>query len=150
MIDPTPETLSSAELQFALEKACEKLIYISETDSPVEPFIDSKIDEMSPAAVATALERKPSEKMEQLEFRAFFEKLTRDRDWHNAVHRRMTKRYAELDTLLESNLQDAKVFRFGTIYIDLFVVRQDADGNLAGARTIAVDTSLAVTVASTF
>lgn len=140
MIDPTPETLSSAELQSALEKACEKLIYISETDSPVEPFIDSKIDEISPAAVAKALERKSSETIERLELRAFFERLTRDRDWHNAAQQRMTRRFAELEKLLESSLRDAKVFRFGTIRIDIFVVGKDADGNLAGVRTMAVET----------
>jgi nuclease A inhibitor-like protein len=137
---PAGEQPSSAELQKDLEKACEKLIYISETDSPVEPFLDSAIDEIIKDTVARALGRKPAEAVEEMELRAFFEKLTRTRDWHNDAQRRLMKRFADLEKLLVENLDDPKVFRFGTIRIDIFVVGRDADGNLAGVKTVAVET----------
>lgn len=137
---PAGKQPSSAELQKNLEKACEKLIYISETDSPVEPFLDSTIDEITKDSVSKVLGRKPAEVVEEIELRTFFEKLTRDRDWHNDTQRRLTKRFADLEKLLVENLDDPKVFRFGTIRIDIFVVGRDADGNLAGVKTAAVET----------
>jgi hypothetical protein len=78
--------------------------------------------------------------VEEIELRTFFEKLTRDRDWHNGAQQRLTKRFAELEKLLTENLDDCKVFRFGTIRIDIFVVGRDGEGNLAGVRTVAVET----------
>ena len=140
MKDPTCEMLPAAELQATLEKACKKLIYISETDSPVEPFIDSEIGEVTKASVAQALNRRPSEAVEEVELRDFFEKLTRTRDWHNEAQQQLTQRFAELEKLLKANLEDAKVFRFGTIRIDIFAVGKDTDGKLAGVKTVAVET----------
>jgi hypothetical protein len=131
---------SSSELQKDLEKACEKLIYISETDSPVEPFLDSAIDEITKDSVAKALGRKPAEALEEIELHTFFEKLTRDRDWHTDAQQLLTKRFAELEKLLTENLDDCKVFRFGTIRIDILVAGRDGEGNLAGVRTVAVET----------
>lgn len=140
MHEKPPSRLSSAELQLALEKACEKLVHISETDSPVEPFVDSSIAEMSAAAVAAALGRNPGEAVERTDFGSFFEKLTRDRDWHSAAQERMKQRFAELEKLLAANLEEPAVFRFGTVRVDIFVVGRDSDGNLAGVRTMAVET----------
>jgi hypothetical protein len=42
--------------------------------------------------------------------------------------------------LLEENLADLTVFRIGSIRIDIYVVGLDADGNLAGIKTKAVET----------
>jgi hypothetical protein len=140
MNKPASKMLPAAELHALLEKACEKLIFISETDSAVEPFIDSAIDVIDTGSVARALDRKPTEAVEQLDLRTFFEKLTRPREWHNESQKRLTQRFAELEKLLEENLEDPKVFRFGTIRIDMFAVGKNSDGDLAGVKTMAVET----------
>ena len=140
MNENAPHRLSSSELREQLEEACEKLIYISETDSPVEPFQDAPIDVISKSTVAVVLGRKPIESVEQLDIRVFFEKLTRNREWHNSSQKRTTERFKQLEKLLIENLEDPGVFRFGTIRIDIFVVGKDASGKLVGVRTMAVET----------
>jgi hypothetical protein len=140
MKEDSPARLSSEALQKALAKVCEKLIYISETDSPVEPFIDSNINEISEEEVARALNRRPSEAKEQVDLNIFFEKLTRERDWHDEAHKKRAKRFADLEKILRANLDDPGVFRFGTIRIDIFAVGRDSSGKLAGVRTMAVET----------
>ncbi len=135
-----PQRLSSVELQRALEQACAKLVYVSETDSPVEPFVDSSIADVSPGSVSAGLGRNPGEAIEQVDFESFFEKLTRARDWHTAAQERSNQRFAELEKLLAANLEQPAVFRFGTVRIDIFVVGKDSGGNLAGVKTMAVET----------
>lgn len=140
MKEQTFPRLTSAELLSELEKACEKLIYISETDSPVEPFLDSQIGAVSSATVTSALQRNANEAVEEANFSVFFEKLTREREWHTPAQERMRQRFAALKDLLTENLDDPRVFRFGTIRIDIYAVGKDSEGNLAGVKTVAVET----------
>jgi hypothetical protein len=45
-----------------------------------------------------------------------------------------------LRQFLEQNLTDLKVFRIGRIRLDVYVVGLDSEGNLAGVKTVAVET----------
>jgi hypothetical protein len=74
------------------------------------------------------------------DFHEFFERLTRDRDWFGDAERARAKKFLELQKLLEENLVDLKVFRFGRIRIDIYIVGLDTDGNLSGVSTFAVET----------
>ena len=50
------------------------------------------------------------------------------------------KRFAELKAVLESQLTDLKVYRFGTISISTFIVGRTSTGELAGLLTGQVET----------
>ena len=140
MKEITTRRLSSSALQEQLEEICKNLIYISETDSPVRPFMDSKIESITSNSVARALGRVSTEPVERVDIQVFFEKLTRSREWHRATQKTTAELFGRLEKLLTENLEDASVFRFGTIRIDIFVVGKDARGNLSGVKTKAVET----------
>jgi hypothetical protein len=72
--------------------------------------------------------------------RAFFSGHTATSDPYDTQAQRIRPRYEELVLLLERRLRDVKVYRVGRTEIDCFVLGLDDHGNLAGLKTIAVET----------
>jgi hypothetical protein len=123
-----------------LEKACSGLIYISETDALIEPFVGGKVRTATRVLILKAIEKNDSEKIDEVSFEDFFERLTKSRDWHGPEEKKRTKQFAKLKDLLKDNLADLKVFRFGKVQIDIYAVGTDKEGRVAGIKTRAVET----------
>jgi hypothetical protein len=70
----------------------------------------------------------------------FFERTTKIEDWFGDEEKAIAQKFSDLQKLVESNLQNIKVFRVGEIEIDVYVVGVDADGNFAGLKTMVVET----------
>jgi hypothetical protein len=121
-------------LRAEIEKSTAGLTYISETDAAVEPYAGGKADVVEIEHITTATRH------EEMLPRDFFSRLTADRDWYGAAQKEIAKRYASLEKLLEENLRDLKVFKVGRIQIDIYVVGLDADNDLIGIKTKAVET----------
>ena len=119
----------------------EKLVYISETDSPFEPVSGGKISNVTIESVLDNLNlERPARDIEETDFDDFFEKLIRPRHWDRPEDSMRRDRFARLRDLLKENLTDIHVFRLGKVQIDIYIVGIDADGRLAGVRTKAVET----------
>ena len=119
----------------------EKLVYISETDSPFEPVSGGKISNVTIESVLDNLNlERPARDIEETDFDDFFEKLVRRRHWDRPEDSMRRDRFARLRDLLKENLTDIHVFRLGKVQIDIYIVGIDADGRLAGVRTKAVET----------
>ncbi|MGI8813405.1 MAG: nuclease A inhibitor family protein [Pyrinomonadaceae bacterium] len=133
---------SGSEVQFstALADSANGLIYISETDAPIEPFFRSIAKNDIQSNIAEMVGRLPSEQPEIVSFDRFFERLITDQKCNDNEQSRGVQRFRELKTLLEENLTDLQVARFGKTRIDIYVVGFDQDGNLAGITTRAVET----------
>jgi hypothetical protein len=123
-----------------LEEACEGLIYVSETDALVEPFFSAEIEESTARELAPFVDPSKRGHVEELKFDRFFERLTRSREWQGAKEKKRAKKFSNLRELLEENLTDLKVFRFGKIRIDIFVVGVNRENKRAGVRTQVVET----------
>jgi hypothetical protein len=123
-----------------LAEASDSLVYISETDSPVVPFSGEPSEEITAEAVLKQTGKPMNTTVEERSFAEFFERLTRDRDWFSDAERARAKKFLELQRLLEENLCGLKVFRFGRIRIDIYVVGLDNEGRLKGISTFAVET----------
>ena len=117
-----------------IEKSTAGLTYISETDAPIEPYSAGKADAVKVEHITTTA---PHQEMSASDF---FARLTLDRDWYGAKEKATAQRFADLQKLLEENLRDLKVFKVGRVQIDIYVVGLDADGNLNGIKTKAVET----------
>ena len=115
-----------SKLFHEIERACAGLIYVSETDAPVSAF----------TGTVTARDQP----IEERDFAEFFSRLTANRDWHGAAENAKAKKFLTLQKLLEENLRDLRVLRFGERRIDIFIVGTDNDGRLMGVRTKAVET----------
>jgi hypothetical protein len=130
--------LEGESLRKLLQKACGGLVYISESDAEIEPILVEKDRSLSvedlieKTASSRAIETKPAAE--------FFERLTRDREWHGEAERRNVGRFRDLERIIFDNIADLRMFRVGRIRVDIFVLGHDTEGNIAGIRTNAVET----------
>lgn len=124
----------------ALESASGELIYISETDSPFLTFAGRKVNEVSSAEIVSQTNDLKGCEIEQRSFDEFFDRLTNTRDWFGPEEIKRARRFENLRAIMENNLTDLKVYRFGRIRIRIYVVGLDADNNLLGIKTEAVET----------
>jgi hypothetical protein len=178
-----------------IEEASKDLLYMSESDYPLEPFVwkreakpppneteaeaseDKKADKEVTAkkhktkkqvkkeiskenassssstvlapptpAAATAADvlknagREAGAKVEEITLEQFFHRATKIEDWYGDEEKESAQKFSDLQKLIETDLKDIKVFRVGEIEIDIYVVGVDADGNLAGLKTTAIET----------
>jgi nuclease A inhibitor-like protein len=132
-----------ADLRRELERAAEGLVYTSESDRPFEWF------ELAGGAAgwpygAGEFARKigaPADApLEERTLDRFFKPHIESTDPYDTRAQEIRPRYEALKTLLAARLRDVRVFRVGRIAIDCYAVGDDGRGNLAGLRTVAVET----------
>ncbi|MEJ7849171.1 MAG: nuclease A inhibitor family protein [Pyrinomonadaceae bacterium] len=131
---------NSNDLSERLEKACEKLIYLSETDAEVEPFFGGKVDILNTQSFLETIRESEKKPVEVTGARQFFERVSKINDWHTASQKKNAEKFAALRKLLESNLSGLRIFRVGRIQIDIYIVGIDKEGKLAGVKTRSVET----------
>ncbi len=78
--------------------------------------------------------------MEVRSFEAFFARHTTSSDPYDTETQRIRPRYEELIRVLSRKLRDVKAYRVGRIEIACYMVGLDAAGNLAGLKTVAIET----------
>ena len=128
-----PETLAER-----IKKASEGLFYISETDAEILPFVGEETEKVNSE---TILKQTRSEApVEERDFENFFERLTRLQEWFGEEETENVKRFAKLKDILQRSLRDIKVFKVGSIEIDIYVVGLDSQNILTGIQTKAVET----------
>jgi hypothetical protein len=110
-----------------LHQATEGLLYPSEYDAPLEPFVWEQADN-TPAEVRRLSGHPAQERCHTLAAEDFF---------HDLVE---IEGFAALYETLKATLTDLKVYRCGEANITVYVVGRDAHGRLAGLKTVAVET----------
>ncbi len=123
-----------------LAEICKGLIYMSETDAEFTIFNGEKTKTLTKETFLSQIKSSPNVAVEEQNFDEFFLRLTTIKDWFSEVERQNAKRFGELQDLLNLNLKDLKVFRIGKIKIDIYIVGIDAENNLIGLKTYAVET----------
>ena len=134
-----PKENDSNRLIEEIEMLCDGLIFVSESDSEVTPIVAEKVDTRSPKAYLAAL-GKANVRFEETEFAKFFENLTVEHDWFDDVELKQARQFRKLKEYLQKNLEEPRVFRFGVIKIDIYVVGVAPDGRLIGVKSKAVET----------
>lgn len=119
-----------------LTSACEGLIYISETDAPIIPFVQG-VEGDGAAGYSSVT---GTANVSEVNFDKFFDGLTSEREWFGEAEKNTAKRFGELKKVLEETLRDIRVFKVGEIRLDVYVIGIDGKGNLAGVQTVAVET----------
>ncbi len=128
------------EMTDLLKTACEGLIYISETDSEIVPFIADKIKDTSHDGILQFCNADRSSVIEVIDEAGFFRRLTEHKDWFGQREAARADRFLKLQQTLRSYLTDIKVFRVGSVRIEIIVAGFDKSGRVAGVRTFAVET----------
>lgn len=78
--------------------------------------------------------------MEVISLDVFFARHTTTSDPYDGSAQRLRPRYEELVRVLSQRLRDVKVYRLGTGEVTCYIAGLDASGNLAGMKTVAVET----------
>lgn len=111
-------------------------MFLSETDAAIEPFFLK----MKRGDSREVFLRLVGDEYETQDAELLFARLTRSEDWYTPERKQQAARMSELAELLKDRLRGLAVYRFGRIRITIYLIGTDADGNLAGIRTEAVET----------
>lgn len=130
---------SAEELnEFSLEefsRLAKGVIFISETDAELEPFIEKHGSE----EFLRILKDKANDTVE-VSFDKFFDRLTARKEWHTAADLKRIAAYSRIREYLEDHLTDLRVVRIGKVRIEIVVFGKTPEGSVAGFRTRAVET----------
>ncbi len=127
-------------LKNRIEKACEGLVYISETDSPIEAFFGDGLKEPTVKELLRSIERTDEIATESDNPEDFFQRLTSTKDWHTKEQAQAISRFKKLQQLLEKDLDDIHVIRIGKIRIEIYVIGRSKKGEVVGIKTFSVET----------
>ena len=137
---PKPDPTEIESFRHRLERACEGLNFVSETDSNVTPFFGRAPTSASTSDVLTAIGVSAATTVAVADFEKFFSRLTSNKEWFGESQRTNAARFKVLKQVLRSELDDLKVFRVGKIHITIYVVGLDHEGRTAGVKTYAIET----------
>ncbi len=128
------------ELRLQIKKITDGLFYTSETDAEILPFNGKKAQAVTFEEILAQTGNKPDSAVEERNFTEFFSRLTEIQDWFGDEEKTAAQKFTDLKDLLEKNLKDLKVFKVGKIQLDVYAVGLDAESNLIGIQTKAVET----------
>jgi hypothetical protein len=130
----------SENLVKLIEECCLGLTYLSETNADFTVFVGEKVAEINTAEILRQTKNPSNSFTEQRDFNEFFSRLTKVMVWFAGEEKQMAVKFSKLQNVLLENLKNIKIFRIGKIRIDIYIVGLDADGNLIGVKTKAVET----------
>jgi hypothetical protein len=123
-----------------LTKGTDGLLFSSEADYPLEPFIWTNPQPFVANLLYTLTTLPESTAVTEVPFNEFFAPMiSLDPDAPLAAQARVA-RYKKLIRLLRRVFRDLKIYKLGTIEIPTFIVGRLADGTIAGLRTMVVET----------
>jgi len=126
----------------SLKEATEGLMFQSESDYPVEPFImelEGK-ESINSEDILQAMGYPDDTQVELVKFENFFKNAVKEQSWHGDEEKEIVKRFQELVHILKTNLEDIKVFKIGDIELDVYVIGKLELGYFSGIRTKVVET----------
>ena len=123
-----------------LSRACDGLVYISETDAPFSAFLlETATEEVLEKTLSRFADR-PDDEVEETDLDTFFERLTAEKDWHGEIEKGRVRKFQALKQTLEYILSGLRVFKIGRIRRDIFIIGVDKDNRRVGVRTQSVET----------
>jgi hypothetical protein len=115
----------------ALRKASKGLVFTSETDAPLEPFLWKEGGELTQERLLQLAKADPGTAVEETTVDAFF----------RAVPQEDRPKFDRLLKVLREQLSGAKVYKVGDeAEKTAYVVGKTADGHWAGVKTTVVET----------
>ncbi|MBO3463773.1 nuclease [Aetokthonos hydrillicola CCALA 1050] len=78
--------------------------------------------------------------VETVDLDHLFRNVAEEKEWHDEEQKQNVSKYKSLVQTLKANLDDLKVYRVGSIEIDVYIVGKTKEGDLAGLSTKVVET----------
>ncbi|MCA1568143.1 MAG: nuclease A inhibitor family protein [Acidobacteria bacterium] len=128
------------ELFGALKEATRDLLYMSESDYPVEVIRLDGSEQLSPDYLRKAAGADSSAAVEESNLDEFFRIPAGEQEWKGEEQLVEGRKYQRLRQLLEDTLTGIKVYRVGEINIGVYVAGMSAEGHWLGISTRVVET----------
>lgn len=122
-----------------LKQASADLLMPSESEYPFEVFRMSGQNELTDSQLLELTGHPADSPVETVDLDYLFRNVAQEKEWHDEVQKANVSRFQNLVSTLEKNLTDIKVYRVGTIDIDVYIVGKN-EGELAGLSTKVVET----------
>ncbi|RNI26922.1 nuclease A inhibitor family protein [Rufibacter latericius] len=123
-----------------LTQAAQGLLFISESESPLEPFsLPTGVSLSSGADFLKALGMN-GQPVEQVELAYFFRNMVRTSPDQEPAQQAIAQRFIALLQWLETNLQEVRVYRVGQIQVQAYVMGKAPDGTWLGLKMTLVET----------
>ncbi len=134
-----PGACSSAAT--ALEEASRGLLMPSESDYPFIPFVwkQRAAPTLTPARLLKLAGHAPDESVVIVGLADFFRNVAQPQPWHDPVQAAQVRQFRRLVNVLEANLTDIRVYRVGTVHVDVYIVGE-AGRDLVGLSTVVIET----------
>jgi hypothetical protein len=122
-----------------LLKATDGLLMPSESEYPFEAFRWLGENELTNQKLLELTSHPADSPVETVALDYLFRNVAHEKEWHDEVQKANVSKFQNLVSTLEKNLTDIKVYRVGTIDIDVYIVGKN-EGELAGLSTKVVET----------
>jgi hypothetical protein len=128
---------SDLNLHKILSAAAQNLLFPSEIDAPFEINIWDKTQGLgiSSASVMELTGNKLAEYIKETNLETLFSTPTKEQDWHSPEDKEKVKRFIGLQKIINENLKEVKVFKFGKINILVYIVGRTPQGNIMCVST---------------
>ncbi|MBW4556111.1 MAG: nuclease A inhibitor family protein [Trichormus sp. ATA11-4-KO1] len=130
------------EITKKLRQASDDLLMMSESDYPFEVFLWSNQarENLTNQKILELTNHPQDTSIETVELDYLFRNCAEEKEWHDDIQKQNVQKFQSLVKILKDNLTDIKVYRLGTIDIDVYVVGKTSSGDLAGVSTKLIET----------
>ncbi len=129
--------MTAKEITDRLSILSKDLLFPSESDYPLEPFIWESAT-LSPETILTRSHKPLDTAIESITLEEFFAQVTADQDWYDDEDRAIAQRFRDLQAAI-ATLENVQVFKVGTVEIDVYIVGEIGP-DLVGLKTTVIET----------
>ncbi|RCJ26586.1 nuclease [Nostoc sp. ATCC 43529] len=129
------------EITKILKQSSADLLMMSESDYAFEVvFWTGPVDSLTTKKLLQLTNHPQDSQVEEVDLDYFFRNCAYEKEWHDEQQKQNVKKFQTLVQTLKNNLNAIKVYRIGTINIDVYIVGKTSSGDLAGLSTKVVET----------
>ncbi|MGJ5629905.1 nuclease A inhibitor family protein [Nostoc sp. CALU 1950] len=130
------------EITEKLKQAFDGLLMISESEYPFEAFLWSNQaqEPMTAQKLLQLTGHSLETSIEEVELDYIFRNCAEEKQWHDEIQKQNVSKFQSLVKILKDHLTDIKVYRIGTINLDIYIVGKTPSADLAGISAKVVET----------
>ena len=121
-----------------LTQASQGVLMPSESEYPFEVFTWNTV-ELTPEKILELTYYPPATLIEEVELDYFFRNVAGEKDWHDKIQKENVAKFKNLVQVIKDNLAEFRVYRIGTIEVNVYIVGKTNDG-VAGLATKVIET----------
>src|SRR3989304_7390241 len=111
-----------------LTQASQGLLMPSESEYPFEVFTWKDMVELTPEKILELTHYPPPTSIEEVELDYFFRNVAGEKDWHDELQKENVAKFQNLVQVIKDNLAEIRVYRIGTIEVNVYIVGKTNDG----------------------